>query len=154
MASTDSELKAEVKNFIGDSVDALSTDEFDQAFNSAKRHIRVRKNITNDDFDYYSTVHREDAMFWWTCLFTKVATGELDAQQMQVGAIDIDELLARDEGTVVTWLRNALTALKAVDSGGDNPYGTGITSVTRENRSYEGGAGGGTGDSDLGELGG
>lgn len=136
MASNDSELKTEVSDFAEDTVNALSQDAFDVAFERAKRHIRVRKNISDSNFDFYASVQREDALFWWTCLFSKVATGELDSSEMQVGAINIDSLLAKDEDTVVSWLRNALTALNGIDSGGDNPYGVGITSPTRDDRVY------------------
>lgn len=144
MASNDEELKTEVENFIEDTVATLSSDAFDQAFANAKRHIAVRKGVDIDTFDFYDTSSREDAMFWWTCVFSKVATGELDTGDIQVGAVDIEGLLANESGEVVTWLRNALTALRAIDSGGDNAFGFGITAPTRDNRVYGGDDTGGT----------
>lgn len=159
MATTDSELKTEVENYIPDTHAALTSDEFDQAFTNAKRHLGVRLGVERDEFDFYTTSPREDALFWWTCVFCKVATGELDTGDIQVGAIDIEGLLANEDGEVVTWLRNALTSTRSVDSGGDNPFAVGITGVSREDREYpsqtydrDGSGGGSTNDDLAGNL--
>lgn len=138
MATSDSELKTEVRNFTGLTSEILPDPNFDTAFKRAQRHIRTRKNISDDSFDFYASVAREDALFWWACLFAKTANGDLDSGDMQVGAIDIEGILSKDNGTVTSWLRNAQTAIRSIDSNGDYPFGVGITSPTRENREYGG----------------
>jgi hypothetical protein len=137
MASSDPELKQEVQDLAGYVSDTVLT--------RAKRHIRTEKGITDSNFDWYASIYREEALFWWSCLFAKVATGELDAQNVQVGAIDVDSLLANDKGEVTTWFRQASQALQNIDTGGDYNYGFGISSPTRDDRVY-GGDDDGTGD--------
>lgn len=149
MATSDTELKSEVRVFTDYTTAILDSDELDTVIERAKRHIRSAKGIDDSGFAWYDTVHRENALFWWSCLFAKVVVGELDSQTIQVGAIDIDTLLANDDGTVTTWFRNATKAMRQIDSGGDYPFGTGITSPIRDNRTY---GGDGTGDSDLDTL--
>jgi hypothetical protein len=130
MATDDSSLKTEVEEFAGHVSDTV--------LSRAKRHIRAKKSIEDDSFDWYSSVYREEALFWWTCLFAKVSTGELDSQSIAVGAIDVDTLLAKDDEEVTQWFRKANSAMRNIDTGGDHPHGTGITSPTREDREYGG----------------
>jgi len=113
------DLKADVRQQTGYTNEAtLSTDALDTAYRNAKRHIRVRNGLPREsDFTWFDQDYpaREEALYWWTCLFAKVQTGELDAQDLQVGAVETDQLLAKDDNEVTQWFRNARTAMRAVN---------------------------------------
>lgn len=151
MAQDEPELKTEVRDFTQYTTGVLSDSGIDTALSRAKRHIAVRKNVSFANFDYFQTEQREEALFWLTCLFAKVMTGELDSQKVQIGAVDIDDFQSNDDGNAVIWAQNSERALAAIDSGGDNPYGVGITSPEREDRVYGGDDTGGT-DAGLEDL--
>jgi len=118
MYATKVELKNDVREFTGyTSQLALSQDGLNTAYNRAKRHI-IRKKSISDDFEWYGPDNgaARDALFWFTCLFTKIETGELDSQGLQAGAIDADELLAKDDNSITSWYREATDALRSVKS--------------------------------------
>lgn len=136
MATSDTELMNEVRLFTDYDVNVLPREDLKTVVGRAKQHIRVRKDIASDTFDWYATADREEALFWLAALFAKVSVGELDSGDIQVGAIDIEGLLASDDGEVTTWAKNSQIALRAMDSGGDYPFGVGITAPLREDRIY------------------
>lgn len=131
--ASETELKAEFRVITGYSTAAMPDSDLDAVISRAQKHIRSKKGLQAGT-DWYADVNREEALFWFTCLFAKVATGELDAQTVQVGAIDVDTLLANDDGDVTTWYRNAVGALRALEPGAT----AGITAPTRDNRVYGG----------------
>lgn len=119
MYNTDSELKNDVREFTGyTSTMVISVDGLDTCLRRAKRHIKQRKSLT-PEFDWYLTENAaaEDALFWWTCLYSKVQTGELDSQDLQTGAVDGKTLLAKEDNEVTMWYREATEALDSIKSG-------------------------------------
>ena len=140
MASSDAELLPQLRIQTGYSERVLSADDFSAVIEVARRHIRTRKAIEQTwvESDWYDNEYREEALFWWTCLFAKVATGELDAQTLQVGAVDSKQLLAKEKKEVTTWYRNAERALGAIEPGEqtDSGYGFGIGGPVRADRTY------------------
>lgn len=141
MASSDVELLQEIRFQTGYLTDAVLDDTaFESVMSVARRHIRTRKAIEQEwtEADWYDNQYREEALFWFSCLFAKVATGELDAQTFQVGAIDSKSLLGSDDGEVTAWYRNAERALGAVEPGEqtNSGYGFGIGRPAREDRRY------------------
>ncbi|UBF22381.1 hypothetical protein HCTV-15_gp14 [Haloarcula virus HCTV-15] len=140
MASSDADLLPQVRIQTGYSARVLDNDTFSAVMDVARRHIRTRKGIEQEwtEADWYDNEYREEALFWWTCLFAKVATGELDSQTLQVGAVDSRQLLAKEKGEVTTWFRNAERALGAVEPGQqtDSGYGFGIGAPRRDDRRY------------------
>jgi hypothetical protein len=153
--TTETELKDDVRQFTGyTSPKVLSEDGLDTAYRTAKRHIRVQKSLSAD-YDWFNSDNpaSEEALFWFTCLFSKVETGELDSQGIQAGAVDQDTLLAKEDDDVTTWYRNAhkaLNSLKATNiimslspSRSEREYALG--SFERE----DGGGGSEIGSSDL-----
>lgn len=113
---TETELKGEVREFTGyTSTMVLSEDGLDTAYQRAKQHIRVERGL-GIDFVWFAEEKPEvaQALFWWTCLFCKVSTGELDAQDLQTGAVNQKALLAKDDNSVTEWYRQAQSSLKAV----------------------------------------
>lgn len=116
MFSDKSELKAEVRSFTGyTSTKVLSDDGLDTAYRNAKRHIRIKKSL-DPEYTWFGTdnVGAQDALYWWTCLFSKTQTGELDSQDLQAGAVDQSALLAKSDDEVTTWYRQAVGALESV----------------------------------------
>lgn len=140
MASSDAELIAEARIQTGYGTRTLDANDFGSVLSIAKRHIRTRRaiEVTWDESDWYDNEYREEALFWFSCLFAKVSTGELDAQDIQVGAVDAKSLLAKGNKQVTEWYRKAEQALKSVEPGDntDAGYGHGIRSGGREDRLY------------------
>lgn len=138
MATTDVDLIAEVRVITGHGTLTLDDTEYQAVVSMAKRHIRTRKGIVQSwsESDWYAEDAREEALFWFTALFSKVATGELDAQTLQVGAVDARELLAKGNHQVTTWYRNAEQALGHVEPGKDAGTTMRHAQVTREDRLY------------------
>lgn len=136
MASSDHELKVEVREFTGT---ALGDNELDTAIVRAKRHIESRLDTSIDD--WYSDQHHEEAIFWTSCLFTKVVGGELDAQDFEAGTVRMRHLHSEEAGT---WLKNSERAIETMSAAAD-VYAFGSTTVTRDDRVY--------GDDDTGDGG-
>lgn len=133
---TESDLKSDVRQQTGNTTQkALSDNALDTAYRNAIRHIRVRTGLgTNTDWFDPDHPDREEALFWFTCLFSKVSAGELDSQTVQVGAIDSQTLLAKEDNEVTVWYRNAEEALRTINSGGRYV----ISGPERDNRVYSG----------------
>jgi hypothetical protein len=116
MFTNETELKEEVRSFTGyTSTTVLSDSSLDTAYRNAQRHITRRKALAAD-YTWFDTdnLAAQDALYWWTCLFSKVQTGELDAQSLQAGAVDQKELLAKADNEVTTWYRQARDAIQSV----------------------------------------
>lgn len=129
-------LKDDVRQQTGYTDEAiLSTEALDTAYRNAKRHIRVRKALPST-FNWFDAdvPARQEALYWWTCLFAKVQTGDLDAQDVQAGAVDISQLLAKDDNEVTQWYRSARDAMRGL-----SPEQTfAMTNPTRSDREYGG----------------
>ena len=118
--TTETELKDDIRQFTGyTSEQVLSTDGLDTAYRTAQRHIRVQKDL-EANFDWFDPEEpqREEALFWWTCLFSKVQTGELDSGDFQAGAIRQKEILAKDDNQITTWYRNATKSMESINASG------------------------------------
>jgi hypothetical protein len=116
MVSNETELKDDVRELTGyTSTKVLTTDGLDTAYRTAQRHIRVKKAL-DSGVDWFNSDKpaRQEALFWFTSLFSKVKTGELDSQDLQAGAVDQSALLAKDDDSVTTWYRNAMSALESL----------------------------------------
>lgn len=138
MYNSENELKNEVRQFTGYTSDlALSQIALNTAYKRAKRRIRRSKTL-EDNFDWFNSdkVAAQDALFWFTCLYVKVETGELDSPGMQAGAVDLGDMLSDEDGTETRWYNEARMALKNV-----NPDSIIKASrPARTGRSYEAGS--------------
>ncbi len=115
MATSDTELESEVRSFTGVDSAIVDSDEFETVLSDAKRHIEVRRSLTPEQIDWYGDPIQQEALNWATKLFLKVAAGEIDSQTIQVGAIDHDTLLAKDDNTYTTWYRNMESAVRRIN---------------------------------------
>lgn len=131
MASNDDELENEVRAFTG--VDSFVVDdtEFDTVLSDAKRHIKTRRSLNDKQTDWYGDTNQEEALNWAAKLFLKVAAGELDSQTIQVGAIDHNTLLSKEEDDYTLWYRNMERALRNINP--NTSYGI----ISSERRTYE-----------------
>jgi len=121
MATTDEELETEVRNFTDIGVDVVDEAEFQTVLNDAKRHIIIKRRLTDEEIDWYGDTNQEDALNWTTKLFLMVAAEKLDSPTVQVGAIDKDSLLAKNDNQITEWFRKmqgALSRVKPVSSYG------------------------------------
>jgi hypothetical protein len=137
MVTTETELKTDIRQMTGyTSEQVLSPDGLDTAYRRAKKHIRVEKSLQSG-FEWFNAEfpEREEALFWFSCLFAKVQTGELDSQDLQIGAVDTNSLLAKDDNSVTMWYRNASGALESLK--GDQIIRS--ASPARTGRTYEAG---------------
>lgn len=115
MAISDAELKSEVRDFTGIDVATVGGSEFDTVVADAKRHIKIERSMNESEVDWYNDPHQEDALNWATKLFLKVAAGELDSQTIQVGAIDHDTLLSKDDDSVTIWFRKMQSSMNKIN---------------------------------------
>ena len=132
------ELKDEVREMTGYTSNLqLSTDGLDTAYHRAKRHITVKKSIA-EDFVWFKSDNApaQDALFWWTCLFTKVQTGELDSQDLQAGAVDQKTLMVKEDGETTMWYRQAEESLDLIKASSIIQ----ASSPARTGRAYEPGS--------------
>lgn len=115
MANSDTELEDEVRGFTGVNTSMVTADEFTTVLADAKRHIKVRRSLNDEQIDWWNDENQEEALNWATKLFLKVAAGELDSRTVQVGAIDHKTLLAKDDNEVSIWFRNMERAIKNIN---------------------------------------
>lgn len=119
MATSDEELETEVRVMTGHDEAVLPSSQFQTVISRAKSFIENRRSLANSDVDWYGNPAAEEALYWGTCFFSKVKTGELDGQEISAGAIDLDTLLAKEDNDLTTWLRNALNASRSLNPTGD-----------------------------------
>lgn len=97
----------------------LPSSQFQTVISRAKSFIENRRSLEDDDIEWYANPRAEEALYWGTCFFAKVKTGELDGQNIAAGAIDLDTLLAKEDDEFTTWLRNAVNASRSLNPTGD-----------------------------------
>lgn len=131
MANSEPELREEIRDITQTTLDK---GELDTAISRAQRHISVQFDQTTD-LDWFTDDVAEEALFWTSCLFCKVATGEIDAQTIRTGSIHVEDLPSETERRVTTWLRNKRTAIQQL-RGSETGGAIGITAPEREDRVY------------------
>ena len=115
MATNDTELENEVRGFTGIDTGVVSADNFETVISDAKRHIMQRRSLEQTQTDWYGDPAQQEALNWAAKLFLKAAAGEIDSQTIQVGAIDHDTLLAKNDNEVTLWYRNMERALRNIN---------------------------------------
>lgn len=119
----------------------IPTDDFQTVISRAKSFIENRRSLADSSVDWYGNPRAEEALYWGTCFFAKVKTGELDGQNIAAGAIDLDTLLAKEDNEFTTWLRNALNASRSLNPTGDFGLRGNARTDTGGERDYEDGGG-------------
>lgn len=126
MANSIDGLKAEVRDIAGTK---LSDGALDTAIERAKRRIKIQTG--QQSVDWYASTEAEEALFWTTCLFTKIADGELDAQTFRSGSIEFEHLSSEEAGE---WAKNSQQAIDALAASAGSAFA--ITAPTRDDRVY------------------
>lgn len=137
MATSDTELADEVRQFTGyTDTSTLSDSDLQSIISIGKDEIRSAFN--QPDFTFYrespvDTLRADRALFWFSCIGTKVRLGEL-------GNIDltIDGLETADpsEDTYRFWLSQFHRHLSAASTQFSSESGAASKSIERTDRSY------------------
>jgi hypothetical protein len=118
MVSTDNDLKSEVRTLTDyESKSVLSDTALGEVLGIAKRDIQAEANTSIST--WYDTLDKENALFWATCLFTKIKAGELDGIPMSLGDMEYESLRAAGEGmdgNPVIWYEKANRYTKRLKS--------------------------------------
>lgn len=133
--SNKTELKDDVREQTGYTDPAtFSPEKLDTALRNAKRRIRTRTNVPRDaDWFDPENPEREEALFWYTCLFAKLSRSDLDASSIDAGALSESTLLAKGGDGTTEWYRNARQAVQAMQAGGVFRH----TTPQRDGRTYQ-----------------
>jgi len=80
MAADDTELKNEVRVLTEYGADLLPDSKLNTLLKIAKEEIRTEIKLDGAEttLDFYATKPRERALFWLTCLFSRINMGEYD----------------------------------------------------------------------------
>ena len=148
MATSDTEIEAEVRAFTHYDEAVISPSDFQTVISRAKSFIVNRRSLEDIEVDWYGNPRAEEALYWGVCFFAKVSTGELDGQNIAAGAIDLDTLLAKEDDEFTTWFRNALNASRSLNPTGDFGIRGNARTDVGGDREYGGGVGG-TDDASL-----
>jgi hypothetical protein len=117
MTESDLELTDEVRKFLDNDEITISDEQLRVALRRAKNHIVSRKRSLNrpSNVNWYAAGEPfEEALFWWTCTFAKIITGELDAPSGSIG--DIETQTLKTKNTEV--YNRAVEALDRIDADG------------------------------------
>lgn len=144
--TSDADLKTQVRSMTDYSTAVLSATKLDEVVATAKAELMAEVGDTT--LTFYGDINAERALFWTTCLFTKIKAGELDGVPMSLGDIEFDALRMQGEygSGAVVWLQNAQQYTNRLATSNDAAR-YGVRSIDRgESRSY--------GGDDSGTLGG
>ena len=128
MATDDTSLIEEVRLLTEYDVTIISDPDMLSLVNLARRELDA--TVGTPITDYYSNLSSERALFWLTCIFSKVKTGEIEAPEFSVGELRIQ----RDAlgPTASIWFNNFMKHYRAIDGG--TPVGH--IKNNRSDRSY------------------
>lgn len=127
MATDDTSLKAEVRAITDYDTVILDDTGLQELVSLTKREIQSSKN--NEDIDFYADLQAERTLFWLTCLFAKIKTGEIDGGSFSISELDVDSSGSSNSFYFDNFWRNYHSL------GGGRPRGH--LKGQRSNRTYE-----------------
>lgn len=131
MATSDPDLVDEIRSFCGFKSQLVSDQELNTSVSRAKRHLKLKSRLADENVDWYNKPKQEEALFWASALFAKVQAGDLDSATVSVGAMEEGRLLANG-GEPTLWYQNynsALQVLAEEESGISNTVTSARTSI-------------------------
>lgn len=133
MADNDTELISEVRAFTGyTSSDTFTDSDLQELVDIAKEELRAE--FGDPDFTFYqSGQHDADrALFWFTCLATKVRTGEIGGISIEINEI---RTASPGEEEYRFWITRLDKKISAANSqlGRSN---SSMRNISRDDRSY------------------
>jgi hypothetical protein len=131
MASSDSELIEEVRALTDYDESVYSDEEIQELVDIGKSELRSKWNEPELDFYTSERSHVERALFWFTCIATKVRIGEIASMNIRVESFE-----ATKPGNLHYdyWFRNFQQHMR---DAYQNP-GPSSTVMSRTDRSYGG----------------
>lgn len=88
MATDDASLKAEVRAITDYDTGILTNTELQSVLDVAKRELQSNKN--NTTLDFYGDIRAERTLFWLTCIFSKVKSGEIDGGSFSISELEVE----------------------------------------------------------------
>lgn len=88
MATDDASLKTEVRAITDYDSGILTTSDLQEVLNIAKEELRANKN--DGSLDFYGDIRAERTLFWLTCIFAKVKTGEIDGATFEISELQVE----------------------------------------------------------------
>lgn len=137
MASSDEELIEEVRSFTGyTSTNTFTDSDLQGVVDVGKEEIRADINIP--EFEFYRTgdtvtLSADRALFWFTCIGTKVHTGELGSISLTVN--DLESGQANEE-TYNYWMSQFATRMSSARTSHAEGSGAASTLLERTDREY------------------
>ena len=128
MAVDDSTLKAEVRVLTEYDDSIITPDDLQEIVDIAKRELYA--DVGDDTINLFDNLNSERALFWLTCLFCKVKTGEIDAPSFSIGELDIESI--DPNRNVGVWVNNFWKHYRAMDGGAPVAH----TKSNRPDRNY------------------
>jgi len=133
MATTDSELITEVRALTDYPSDVMSDAEVQELIDIGKEELRAQ--FSNPSYTFYTGDQSADrALFWFTCLGTKIKAGEIGSVNLEVG-----DILAQKpaQGHYDIWFESFESRVKEAESEVGDVAGPAQTELERDNRTYE-----------------
>jgi hypothetical protein len=131
MATTDSELIEEVRAFTGYTTSDISDQNMQSLVDIAKRELE--SDFGTSDFNFYGeNLDIERALFWFTCIGTKVRTGE-------IGSIDftLDDIESSTPPDAYQFWFSQFEKRRSLATTQLTGVSAASRSIERDNRTYE-----------------
>ncbi|UBF22598.1 hypothetical protein HRTV-25_gp17 [Halorubrum tailed virus 25] len=129
MAVDDSTLKAEVRALTDYGTAIISESDLQEVVDLTKRELHA--DIGDDSFDLYEDLNAERALFWLTCIFLKVKSGEIDAPSFSISELSVRQSNFTERHGI--WMDNFRKHYRAMDGGAP----VGHTKANRPDRNYD-----------------
>lgn len=137
MATSDTELITEVRSFTGyTDTNTFSDQDIQELVDIAKEEIRA--DIGDPNFTFYQTgatnTHNADrALFWFTCIGTKVRAGELGSISLTINDLESGRAHEQD---YQFWFSQFSTKMSSARTSHSAESGAASRQIERTDRSY------------------
>lgn len=128
MAIDDTTLKTEVRAITNYDTTILPDPDLQEVVEIAKRELYA--DLGDDSLDLYGSLNSERALFWLTCIFCKVKSGELDGISFNIGELDVDTY--NPNRNVGIWMNNFWKHYRGIEGGAPVAH----TKSNRPDRDY------------------
>ncbi|OYR54903.1 hypothetical protein [Halorubrum halodurans] len=128
MAVDDNTLKAEVRALTDYGVTIISDDDLQEVVDLSKRELLA--DIGTQEVDLYDDLNAERALFWLSCIFLKVKSGEIYAPSFSISELSVRQSNFTERHGI--WMDNFRKHYRAMDGGAP----VGHTKSNRPDRAY------------------
>ena len=88
MAIDDSTLKTEIRAMTDYDLGLIDDAGLQSLVDIAKRELKANKN--DDSLDFYADMRAERALFWLSCIFVKMKSGEFDGSTFEIAELSVE----------------------------------------------------------------